>query len=44
MLRVKETAPPIVHKVIAARVIEAAKDGARDPRELCRLALGALRP
>lgn len=43
VLRVKQTAPPIVHKVIAARVIEAAKDGPRDPRELYKLALGTLK-
>ena len=43
VLRVKPGAPPIVHKVIAARIIEAAKDGQYDPHELCKLALKALR-
>ena len=42
VLRVKLGAPPIVHKVIAARVIEAAKAGRRDPHQLCKRALGAL--
>jgi hypothetical protein len=43
VLRVKPGAPPIVHKVIAARIIEAAKGGQRDPYELCKRALGALK-
>ena len=43
VLRVKPGAPPIVHKVIAARIIAAAKDGQRDPHELCNLALKALK-
>ena len=43
VLRVKPGAPPIVHRVIAARIIEAAKDGQRDPHELCKLALKALK-
>ena len=43
VLRVKPGAPPIVHKVIAARIIEAAKDGQCDSPELCKLALKALR-
>jgi hypothetical protein len=43
VLRVRSSAPPIVRKVIAARIIEAAKDGQRDPNELCKLALRALK-
>ena len=43
MPRVKRSAPPIVRRVIAARIIEAAKDGQRDPRALCYLALKALK-
>lgn len=43
VLRVKPGAPPIVHKVIAARIVQAAKNGLRDPHELCKLALKALR-
>ena len=43
VLRVKPGAPPIVHRVIAARIIEAAKGGQRDPHELCKLALKALK-
>jgi hypothetical protein len=43
VLRVRPSAPPIVRKVIAARIIEAAKDGQRDPHELCKLALRALK-
>ena len=33
VLRVRPSAPPIVRKVIAARIIEAAKDVQRDPHE-----------
>ena len=43
VLRVRPSAPPIVRKVIAARIIEAAKGGERDPHELCKLALMALK-
>ena len=43
VLQVRPGAPSIVHKVIAARLIEAAKDGQRDPHELCIRALGALK-
>ena len=43
VLSVKPGAPPIVHRVIAARIIEAAQDGQRDPHELCKLALKALK-
>jgi hypothetical protein len=43
VLQVKPGAPSIVHKMIAARLIEAAKDGQRDPHKLCIRALGALK-
>jgi hypothetical protein len=43
VLQIRPGAPSIVRKVIAARLIEAAKDGPRDPHELCRRALGALK-
>ena len=43
VLHVKPSTPPIVRKVIAARIIEAAKDGQRDPHELCKLTLKALK-
>ena len=43
VLQVRPGAPSIVHKMIAARLIEAAKDGQRDPHKLCIRALGALK-
>ena len=43
VLQVRPGAPSIVHKVIAARLIEAAKGGQRDPHKLCMRALGALK-
>ena len=39
---IRPGAPSIVHQVIAARLIEAAKGGEHNPHELCRRALGAL--
>jgi hypothetical protein len=44
VLHVKPSTPPIVRKVIAARIIEASKDGQRDPHELCKRALEVLKP
>ena len=43
VLQVRPGAPSIVHKAIAARLIEAAKDDQLDPHELCIRALGALK-
>jgi len=43
VLQVRPGVPSIVHQVIAARLIEAAKGGEHNPHELCRRALGALR-
>ena len=43
VLQVRPDAPSIVHKVIAARLIEAAQGGEHNPHELCRRALGALK-
>jgi hypothetical protein len=43
VLQVRPGAPSIVHKVIAARLIEAAKDDQIDPHKLCIRALGALK-
>jgi hypothetical protein len=34
--------PDIVKEVIASRIIDAARDGERDPGRLCRLALSSL--
>jgi hypothetical protein len=42
-MRVQPSVPPIVRRVIAARIIEAAKHGQRDPHQLCKLALKDLR-
>jgi hypothetical protein len=43
VLQVRPGAPSIVHKVIVARLIEAAKDDQIDPHKLCIRALGALK-
>ncbi len=43
VLQVRPGAPSIVHKMIAARLIEAAKDDQIDPHKLCIRALGALK-
>ena len=43
VLHITERSPPIVHEVIAARIIAVAKDGQRDPHTLCELALKMLR-
>ena len=34
--------PDLVKEVIASRIIDAARDGERDPARLCRLALNSL--
>ena len=43
VLRFKPGTPRIVYQAIVLRIIEAAKDGERDPHKLCKLAFEALK-